>query len=77
MPEWRQLLKKPAGAFPAAAMQRVGVGALTLVVVGLVLSSLWSSDPSFEGETLPGSEPGLTGAGQVAQLTSPLDGPTR
>ena len=72
MPEWKQLVKKPAGAFPAAAIQKVGIAALTLVMIGLVLSSLWTGDSSFEGEALPGSEPGLTGAGQVAQLTSRL-----
>ena len=72
MPEWKQLLKKPAGAFPAAAIQKVGIAALTLVMIGLVLSSLWTGDNSFEGKALPGSEPGLTGAGQVAQLTSRL-----
>ena len=72
MPEWKQLVKHPAGAFPAAAIQKVGIAALTLVMIGLVLSSLWTGDSSFDGEALPGSEPGLTGAGQVAQLTSRL-----
>ena len=72
MPEWKQLVKHPAGAFPAAAIQKVGIAALTLVMIGLVLSSLWTGDSSVDGEALPGSEPGLTGAGQVAQLTSRL-----
>ena len=72
MPEWKQLVKKPAGAFPAAAIQKVGIAALTFVMIGLVLSSLWTGDSRFEGEALPGSEPGLTGAGQVAQLASRL-----
>ena len=72
MPEWKQLVKKPAGAFPAAAIQKVGIGVLTLVMIGLVLSSLWTGDQSVDGDALPGSEPGLTGAGQVAQLTSRL-----
>ena len=72
MPEWKQLVKKPAGAFPAAAIQKLGIAALTLVMIGLVVSSLWTDGGDDAGEALPGSEPGLTGAGQVAQLTSRL-----
>ncbi len=72
MPEWTQRLKKPAGALPPNMMRNAGVVFFVLVMGGLVLSTLWSGSTDDAGDALAGSEPNLTNAGHVAQLTSRL-----
>ena len=72
MPEWTQLIKHPAGALPPNLIRTAGIACFTLVMLGLVFSTMWSGSTDDAGEALPGSEPNLTGAGQVAQLTSRL-----
>ena len=72
MAEWRQVLKPPAGALPRDLVRTVGLCALTLVILGVLASSLWTGSRDDAGAVVPGSEPTLTGAGQVAQLTSRL-----
>ena len=72
MAQWMQRLKPPAGALPSNITRTIGVGALAVLIMGLVLSSIWTGGSVEDGERLPGSEPGLTGAEQVAQLNSRL-----
>ena len=72
MAEWRQVLKPPAGALPRDVVRKVGLCALTLVILGVLASSLWTGSRDDAGAVVPGSEPNLTGAGHVAQLTSRL-----
>ena len=72
MAEWRQVLKPPAGALPKDVVRTVGLCALTLVILGMLASSLWTGSGDDAGAGVPGGEPTLTGAGQVAQLTSRL-----
>ena len=72
MPEWKQLITQPAGALPPNLIRNAGIGCVTVVLLGLVLSTLWTHAPDDTGEALPGSEPTLTGTGQVAQLMSRL-----
>ena len=72
MPEWTQLLKHPAGALPPNMIRTAGIAFFSVVMAGLVFSTMWSGSTDDAGEALPGSEPNLTGAGQVAQLTSRL-----
>ena len=72
MPEWKQVLKHPAGALPPNMMRNAGIVFFALVMGALVLSTLWSGPTDDTGEALAGSEPNLTNAGQVAQLSSRL-----
>ena len=72
MPEWKQLIKRPAGALPPNIMRTAGIIFFSVVMLGLVLSTLWTGAPEDAGEAFAGTEPNLTGAGQVAQLTSRL-----
>ena len=72
MPEWRQVFKKPAGALPPNILRTVGIAFFSVVLGGLVLSTMWSGPTDDAAEALAGTEPTLTGAGQVAQLTTRL-----
>ena len=72
MPEWKQVLKHPAGALPPNMMRNAGIVFFALVMGALVLSTMWSGATDDTGEALAGSEPNLTNAGQVAQLSSRL-----
>ena len=72
MPEWKQLIKLPGGALPPNMVRTAGIVFFTVVLVGLVLSTLWTSGPEDAGNVLPGTEPNVTGPGHVAQLTTRL-----
>ena len=72
MPEWKQLITHPAGALPPNMIRTAGIVFVSVVLVGLVLSTLWTSGPETAGDVLPGTELNLTGPGHVAQLTTRL-----
>ena len=72
MPEWKQLITHPAGALPPNMIRTAGIVFVSVVLVGVVLSTLWTSGPENAGDVLPGTEPNLTGPGHVAQLTTRL-----
>ena len=72
MPEWREVFKKPAGALPPNILRTVGIVFFSLVLAGLVLSTMWSTPTDEAAEALAGTEPNLTGSGQVAQLSTRL-----
>ena len=73
MPEWKQLIKRPAGALPPNIMRTAGIIFFSVVMLGLVLSTLWSGTPADDAAAaLAGTEPNLTEEGQVAQLTMRL-----
>ena len=72
MANWIQRLGPPAGALPGNIITKVGAGALLVLIIGLVLSTLLTDGSLDEGEQLAGTEPGLTGQGQVAQLDARL-----
>ena len=62
----------PGGRVAAQHDPNGGIAFFSVVMAGLVFSTMWSGSTDDAGEALPGSEPNLTGAGQVAQLTSRL-----
>ena len=72
MPEWKQLITHPAGALPPNMIRTAGIVFVSVVLVGLVLSTMWTTGPENAGDVLPGTEPNLTGPGHVAQLTTRL-----
>ena len=72
MPEWKKLIKDPGGALPPNILRTVGIAFFSLVLVGLVLSTMWSTPADEAAEALAGTEPNLTGSGQVAQLSTRL-----
>ena len=72
MPEWKQLITHPAGALPPNMIRTAGIVFFSVVLVGLVLSTMWTSGPENAGDVLPGTEPNLTGPGHVAQLSTRL-----
>ena len=72
MANWIQRLGPPAGALPGNIITKVGAGALLVLIIGLVLSTLLTDGSLDEGEQLAGTEPSLTGQGQVAQLDARL-----
>ena len=72
MPEWKQLIIQPAGALRPNLIRNAGIVFFTVVMLGLVLSTMWTSSTDDTGEVLAGTEPNLTGPGQVAQLTTRL-----
>ena len=72
MAEWKKLFKKPAGALPANMARNAGIVFVTVVIAGLVLSTMWSDNAGETVDDLLSSEPILTGEGQVAQLATRL-----
>ena len=72
MPEWKKLMKDPGGALPPNILRTVGIAFFSLVLIGLVLSTMWSTPVDEAAEALAGTEPNLTGSGQVAQLSTRL-----
>ena len=64
MPEWREVFKKPAGALPPNILRTVGIVFFSLVLAGLVLSTMWSTPTDEAAEALAGTEPNLTGVGK-------------
>ena len=72
MPEWKKLIKDPGGALPPNILRTVGIAFFSLVLIGLVLSTMWSTPADEAAEALAGTEPNLTGSGQVAQLSTRL-----
>ena len=72
MAQWMQKLKPAAGALPGGIVRKFGIGFCAVVILGLGLSTIMTDGTLDEAEPLAGSEPNLTGAGQVAQLTSRL-----
>ena len=72
MPEWKQLIIQPAGALRPNLIRNAGIVFFTVVMLGLVLSTMWTSSTDDTGEVSAGTEPNLTGPGQVAQLTTRL-----
>ena len=72
MAQWMQKLKPAAGALPGGIVRKFGIGFCAVVILGLGLSTIMTDGTRDEAEPLAGSEPNLTGAGQVAQLTSRL-----
>ena len=57
---------------PGGIVRKFGIGFCAVVILGLGLSTIMTDGTLDEAEPLAGSEPNLTGAGQVAQLTSRL-----
>ena len=72
MQEWKKIIKDPGGALPPNILRTVGIGFFSVVLVGLVLSTMWSTPGEEAAEALAGTEPNLTGSGQVAQLSTRL-----
>ncbi len=72
MQEWKKIIKDPGGALPPNILRTVGIGFFSVVLVGLVLSTMWSTPGEDAAEALAGTEPNLTGSGQVAQLSTRL-----
>ena len=72
MPEWKQLITRPAGALPPNMIRTAGIVFVSVVLVGVVLSTLWTTGPENAVDVLPGTEPNVTGPGHVAQLTTRL-----
>ena len=72
MANWIQRIGPPPGALPSNIITKLGGGALVVLIIGLVLSTLFTDGSLDDGEQLEGTEPGLTGQGQVAQLDARL-----
>ena len=67
---WRQLLARPSGTLPGNVVAKAGVGAVAVLLVGLVLSQS-GRGPQTDGAA-PAAEADVVGQGAVGQLRSRL-----